>query len=156
MDFLKITYPVRRNDPRSAGIALCGLYRKHGLELIHEDDKKFALESFLASVRDEVELSHREIRKTRKDGNFFWAKETVRLMRNAGGTLLELIVLELLPVLANQSPPIPAIVFSGQEVNPQTACKLDATLVKPNITNEKLLDTVQSSIRLGNAALKME
>ncbi|MEO5702698.1 MAG: PAS domain S-box protein [Gammaproteobacteria bacterium] len=64
--------------------------------------------------------------------------------------------LDLLPLLTNQSPPVPVVVFSGQEVDVITAGKLDAVLVKSNITNEKLIDTIQSLISMDKASLKTE
>lgn len=64
--------------------------------------------------------------------------------------------LELLPLFTNQSPPIPVVVFSGQEVDAQTAGKLDAALVKSVTTNEKLFYTIQSLIRFDNAAASVE
>ncbi|MEO5572882.1 MAG: PAS domain S-box protein [Gammaproteobacteria bacterium] len=76
------------------GYSVEELLGKNRIQLIHEQDREFSLMSFLACVRDETELSQWELRRVRKDGSSFWAKETIRLARDASGDMLGLIVCE--------------------------------------------------------------
>jgi PAS domain S-box-containing protein len=55
--------------------------------------------------------------------------------------------LDLIPMLREQEPPIPAVIFSVEEVKKETAAMVSATLVKSHTSNEKLVRTIQSLIR---------
>lgn len=52
--------------------------------------------------------------------------------------------LELLPLLHNQTPPVPVVIFSAHDVRQETAQTVAATLIKSSTSNEKLLETIRS------------
>jgi PAS domain S-box-containing protein len=55
--------------------------------------------------------------------------------------------LDLLPALARPDrAPVPVVVFAAQEVDPGTAQRIAAALVKSRISNQDLLDTVRSLV----------
>lgn len=57
---------------------------------------------------------------------------------------------ELLPLLKCQSKlPVPVLVFSAQDIGPETARKVAATLVKSRTSNQDLLDTIKFLIANG-------
>ncbi len=60
--------------------------------------------------------------------------------------------LELLPLLHNQTPPVPVVIFSAHDVHQETAQSVAATLIKSSTSNEKLLDTIQSLFHRETAA----
>ena len=55
--------------------------------------------------------------------------------------------LELLPLLNNQTPPVPVVIFSAHDVRQETAQNVAATLVKSRTSNEKLRETIQALFR---------
>ncbi len=55
--------------------------------------------------------------------------------------------IDLVPLLQEQEPPVPAVIFSVEEVKRETAEKVSATLVKSRTSNEKLVQTIQSLLR---------
>ncbi len=55
--------------------------------------------------------------------------------------------LDLVPLLQEQSPPVPIVVFSVDEINRETAAKVSAVLVKSRTSNEKLVETIRSLVQ---------
>jgi DNA-binding response OmpR family regulator len=54
--------------------------------------------------------------------------------------------LSLLPLLSGANPPVPVLLYSVTEVEPEIAGSVSAALVKSKTTNELLIDTIQSTI----------
>ena len=52
----------------------------------------------------------------------------------------------LLPMLAEHSPPVPVVLFSVSEVDAETAGSVAAALVKSRTTDEKLIETINTTI----------
>ena len=52
----------------------------------------------------------------------------------------------LLPMLAEHSPPVPVVLFSVSEVDAETAGNVAAALVKSRTTDEKLIETINTTI----------
>lgn len=59
--------------------------------------------------------------------------------------------LELIPILPSQSPPIPVIIFSVQDVDKRTVQKVAAAMVKSRTSNQKLLDTIKLLVNRGDS-----
>lgn len=57
--------------------------------------------------------------------------------------------MNLLPLLNRQTPPVPVIVFSSQELNPENLHDVAAALVKTQTSNEELLKTITALVRRG-------
>ena len=56
--------------------------------------------------------------------------------------------LDLIPLVNRLDPPIPVLIFSAQEIAPEVARQVDAALVKSQIDNFRLLETID--VLLGN------
>lgn len=55
--------------------------------------------------------------------------------------------LELLPLISQCSPPVPAMIFSAQEVQRDLPYKLAGNIVKSRSSNQELLDTIKALIQ---------
>jgi len=55
--------------------------------------------------------------------------------------------LDLLPLLSRQTPPVPVLVFSSQEPDPENLREVAAVLVKTRTSNEELLETITALVR---------
>jgi PAS domain S-box-containing protein len=62
------------------------------LTVFHGDDRDKAMESLRTAFRAPTQVHRWELRKVRKDGRVLWVREDVRIVQDAGGKPLALIV----------------------------------------------------------------
>ncbi len=75
---------VNRFGAEKLGYTVEELVGKPGLNIIHEDDKKFVLDKFIQHLQNPTQMAHWESRKVRKDGSILWVKENIRTVQNVG------------------------------------------------------------------------
>lgn len=56
--------------------------------------------------------------------------------------------LEILPLLQEQSVMIPVIIFSGESITPEILNKVDAALIKSQVSNEELIKTITNLLKV--------
>jgi len=89
-----IILSVNQFGAEKLGYTVGELVGQPGLNIIHEDDKKFVLDQFINYLQNPTQAAHWEARKVRKDGSILWVKENARAIQNADGQTVVLFACE--------------------------------------------------------------
>jgi diguanylate cyclase (GGDEF)-like protein/PAS domain S-box-containing protein len=85
---------VNRFGAEKLGYTVEELVGQPGLNIIHEDDKKFVLDKFIQHLQNPTQMAHWESRKVRKDGSVLWVKENIRTVQNVGSEIVIMFACE--------------------------------------------------------------
>jgi PAS domain S-box-containing protein len=85
---------VNRFGAEKLGYTVEELVGQPGLNIIHEDDKKFVLDKFIQHLQNPTQMAHWESRKVRKDGSVLWVKENIRTVQNADSEIVIMFACE--------------------------------------------------------------
>jgi diguanylate cyclase (GGDEF)-like protein/PAS domain S-box-containing protein len=85
---------VNRFGAEKLGYTVEELVGQPGVNIIHEDDKKFVLDKFIQHLQNPTQMAHWEARKVRKSGSVLWVKENIRTVQNADGEIVIIFACE--------------------------------------------------------------
>jgi len=108
--------------------------------ILHIEDDEDVFQVAALMLQDVARVEHagslREARQRLRQKHYDLAILDLEMPDGSG--------LELVPLLQEQTPPVPVVVFSVEEINQETAAKVSAVLIKSRTSNEKLVETIRS------------